>query len=139
MRQIRRKQFYAFFEGFFDKHTNDSLKLKTMKIEFSEQDKKDLLAKYFKQYFTEKLDIEKTDKEQEIGEEYKVHDKLNKAVPPFVGNLNYIAENHKDAFLGKSKGILGAYGTQQQQEDLMSAIQERQSKKMRPAKLLIQS
>ena len=112
MRQIRRKQFYAFFEGFFDKHTNDSLKLKTMKIEFSEQDKKDLLAKYFKQYFTEKLDIEKTDKEQELGEEYKVHDKLNKAVPPFVGNLNYIAENHKDAFLGKSKGILGAYGTQ---------------------------
>ena len=28
---------------------------------------------------------------------------------PYDGNLNYIAENHKDAFLGKSKGILGAY------------------------------
>ena len=41
-----------------------------------------------------------------------MHDKLNKAVPPFVGNLNYIAENHKDAFLGKSKGVLGAFGTQ---------------------------
>ena len=34
-----------------------------MKLSFSEQDKKELLAKYFKQYFTEKLDVEKTDKE----------------------------------------------------------------------------
>ena len=63
MRQIRRKQFYAFFEGFFDKHTNDSIKLKTMQMEFGEEEKTAILAKYFKKYFTEKLDVVKNDEE----------------------------------------------------------------------------
>ena len=32
MREIRRKQFFAFFEGFFDKYGNDHQKLQTSKL-----------------------------------------------------------------------------------------------------------
>lgn len=36
MRQIRRKQFFSFFEGFFDRNPNNSLKMQTHGISFSE-------------------------------------------------------------------------------------------------------
>ncbi len=32
MRQIRRKQFFGFFEGFFEKHNKESLKLKAFDL-----------------------------------------------------------------------------------------------------------
>lgn len=51
MRQIRRKQFFSFFEGFFERNPNNSLKLQTHGISFSEEEKADLLKNYFKQYF----------------------------------------------------------------------------------------
>ena len=50
---------------------------------------------------------------------------LNKQQGSFDGSLNNIAENHKDAFLGRSKGILNSFGTDQQNNDLLDAIMER--------------
>lgn len=82
-----------------------------MNMHFTKQEKLDLLSKYFKQYFTEKLDIDKTELEESVEKDFNLKETLNKTVGPFDGSLNYIADNHKDAFLGKSKGILGAYGT----------------------------
>ena len=62
---------------------------------------------------------------------------LNKNKGSYDGSLNCIAENHKDAFLGRSKGILNSFGTDQQNNDLLDVIMERQTRKMRPAKVLI--
>ena len=62
---------------------------------------------------------------------------LNKRLSSYDGSLNCIAENHKDAFLGRSKGILNSFGTEQQNIDLLDVIMERQTQKMRPAKVLI--
>ena len=60
MRQIRRKQFLAFFEGFFEKHNKDSLKLKAANLTFSDDEKAQLFKKYFKRYFNERLDMSET-------------------------------------------------------------------------------
>ena len=43
MREIRRKQFFSFFEGFFDKYGNDHEKLQTFKLSFNEQEKVEML------------------------------------------------------------------------------------------------
>ena len=43
MREIRRKQFFSFFEGFFDKHANDSVKMRHLNFEFTDKEKADLL------------------------------------------------------------------------------------------------
>ena len=39
-------------------------------MEFGEEEKTAILAKYFKKYFTERLDVVKNDKEQKIEKEF---------------------------------------------------------------------
>ena len=77
MRSIRRKQFFAFFEGFFDTHNKDSLKMKSANLSFSEEEKAGLLKKYFKKYFNEKLDLKKSPEEVKIEEEGTMSTLLN--------------------------------------------------------------
>lgn len=77
MRSIRRKQFFSFFEGFFDKHNKDSLKMKSANLSFTDEEKAVLLKKYFKQYFNEKLDLKKSAEEVKIEEEGTLSTLLN--------------------------------------------------------------
>lgn len=77
MRQIRRKQFFTFFEGFFDKYPNDSLKLRNLRFQFSKQEKVDLLKKYFRKYFNEKLDTKKSTVESKLESDYNISSVLN--------------------------------------------------------------
>ena len=109
MRQIRRKQFFAFFEGFFDKYPNESLKLRNLRWTFSKEEKVSLLKDYFKRYFNEKLDTKKSTAESKLESEFNVSSILNQS-KRFDGKLATVAENFKDAFLGKSKGILNSFG-----------------------------
>lgn len=57
----------------------------------------------------------------------------------FYGKVNEVAERHKDAFLGKSKGKLNAFGMRKIKAELDEVLEERQKGKMKPAKVLISS
>ena len=72
MRHIRRKQFFAFFEGFFERHTNESTKLKTHEIQFSEEEKQKMLKRYFKKYFNEKVEVNKSSVEKSLEQSYGI-------------------------------------------------------------------
>lgn len=93
MRQIRRKQFFAFFEGFFDKNPNHSEKMKAKNMNFTEQEKLDLLRKYFNKYFNEKLDVTKSSKEKTLEEAFNMSSTLqeeSRTIPD--AGLNYISD-----------------------------------------------
>lgn len=139
MRSIRRKQFFSFFEGFFDKHNKDSLKMKSANLSFTDEEKAVLLKKYFKQYFNEKLDLKKSAEEVKIEEEGTLSTLLNASQTPYYGKPNLVAENHKDAFLGRSDGILNSFVLKKQVKEMNEVIKDRKTRKMRPAKILIQS
>ena len=47
LRNIRRKQFFSFFEGFFDRNNNESAKLKNFNMSFTDEEKKRMLKRYF--------------------------------------------------------------------------------------------
>ena len=125
MRDVKRKTFMSFFEGFFDKYPNESMKMRNLDFDFTDPEKNELVEKYFVKYFNEKLDMKKTAEEKSIETENQVSSMLNADQPVYVGKLDSVAENFKDAFLGKSKGILGAYGNKQQNEDMMDVLNER--------------
>ena len=60
-----------------------------------------------------------------------------KAQQPYNGSLDFIAENHKDAFLGRSKGILNSFGNED--KDFEEEFKLRQKRKMRKVKALVHS
>ena len=59
------------------------------------------------------------------------------ALKPYDGKLDFIAENHKDAFLGRSKGILNSFGNEEKDFDVEFKL--RQKRKMRKVKALVHS
>ena len=140
LRQIRRKQFFAFLEGFFEKHNYDSLKLKTLGITYEEDEKQELLKKYFKLFFNEKLDIKKTEEDKQVEQKVKsVNTRLVKRQEPSMlfAQFDKIADDHKDAFLGKSKGILGSFVLQNEVKNFDAAFRQRCNEKQKAPKVLI--
>lgn len=140
LRQIRRKQFFAFLEGFFEKHNYDSLKLKTLGITYDEDEKQELLKKYFKLFFNEKLDMKKTEEDKQVEQKVKsVNTRLVKRQDPstLFAQFDKIADDHKDAFLGKSKGILGSFVLQNEVKNFDAAFRQRCNEKQKAPKVLI--
>ena len=66
MRDVKRKTFMSFFEGFFDKYPNESMKMRNLDFDFTDPEKNELVEKYFVKYFNEKLDMKKTAEEKSI-------------------------------------------------------------------------
>lgn len=57
----------------------------------------------------------------------------------YNSDLDYIAENHKYEFLGKSQGKLGSFVKRKQERELDQVLSERRKHKMKPSKVLLQS
>ena len=91
---------------------------------FEDEEKQELLKKYFRQFFNEKLDIKKTAEDKIVEQKVKsVNTRLIKRQEPqLFTQFDKIADDHKDAFLGKSKGILGSFVLQNEVKNFDAAF-----------------
>jgi len=145
MRDIRRKQFFAFFEGFFDVHNQDTLKMKVHNLNFTADEKQALLKQYFEKYFNERLDVSSSIEDQKVSLSTSLNTMLksqetsSRAAKLDPAQVYLQATNNKAAFLGKSDGIVNAFNMKEGADLFKKVFNERRKAKMKAPKVLLQS
>ena len=142
MRSARRKQFFTFLEGFFEKSNLESIKLQNHNIEFNEDEKEYLIKYYFKKFFNEPLEVKRPAEVKKVQKKGQaINTMLQRNEPAVKPSFNYnrIAEDHKDAFLGQSKGIVGSFIINQERDALDTVYNQRIQHRMKTPKVLIQT
>ena len=100
MKEIKRRQFLAFFTDFFENYKEGNAKFESTGYRFQEKEKARLIDKYYKKYYQENR-MPKT-KTVQVGMK-PGRGKNRKPVPNNVEMLvDTVADENKDAFLGRS-------------------------------------
>ena len=127
MKELKRRQFLAFFTDFFEKHKEGNAKYESTGFRFKESEKAKLLDKYFKKYYMEN----RMPRTKTINLGIKPAGKGQRPTQAKVEILvDTVADENKDAFLGRSEGIKNSYKQKALNKDVVDVLEERLSRSM---------